>query len=82
MDTTTDHFTPLALRVRGKNYKTKEITRRKEKVVRNRRPRDTVPGYSQKLKRGNENELERELRLEKVVTNKHLGWPCRRKKKR
>ena len=25
-----------------------------------------------KLKRGDENELERKLRLEKVVTNKHL----------
>ena len=34
-----------------------------------------------RLKRDDENELERKLRLEKVVTNKHLTWPWRRKKK-
>ena len=48
------------------------LARQKERVIRNRRPRETAPGHSQKLKRGDENELERKLRLEKVVTNKHL----------
>ena len=35
-----------------------------------------------RLKRGDENELERKPRLEKAVASKHLmGWPWRRKKK-
>ena len=46
----------------------KKTTRGKEKVVRNRRPRETAPGQ----KRGDENELERNLRLENVVTSKQL----------
>ena len=37
-------------------------------VVRNRRPRETAPGHSQKI----EVLLERKLRLEKLITNKHL----------
>ena len=47
---------------------TKKITRGKEMVVRNRRPRETAPGHSQKI----EAKCCRKLRLEKVVTNKHL----------
>ena len=31
-----------------------------------------MPGHSQRLKRGDDNELERNLRLEKVVTSKQL----------
>ena len=34
-----------------------------------------------RLKRGDENELERKLRLEKVVAANTSGWPWRRKKK-
>ena len=34
-----------------------------------------------RLKRGDENELERKLRLEKVVASKQLSWPWRQKKK-
>ena len=34
-----------------------------------------------RLKRGDENELERYPRLEKVVTSKSSGWPWRQKKK-
>ena len=37
-------------------------------VVRNRRPREIATGYSQKI----EAKCCRKLRLEKVVTNKHL----------
>ena len=37
-------------------------------VVRNRRPRETAPGHSQKI----EAKCCRKLRLEKVVINKHL----------
>ena len=37
-------------------------------VVRNKRPRETAPGHSQKI----EAKCCRKLRLEKVVTNKHL----------
>ena len=37
-------------------------------VVRNRRPRETAPGHSQKSVA----KCCRKLRLEKVVTNKHL----------
>ena len=45
-----------------------KITRGKEMVVGNRRPRETAPGHSQKI----EAKCCRKLRLEKVVTNKHL----------
>ena len=52
-----------------------------EKVVTNIKPRETVPGQSQILKKGDENELESKLRLEKVVASNSSGWPWRRKKK-
>ena len=47
-------------------------TRGKEKVIKNRRPQETMPGHSQRLKRGDENELGRKLRLENVVATKQL----------
>ena len=49
-----------------------KTTRGKEKVVRNRRPRETALATLKRLKRGDENELERKLRLEKVVASKQL----------
>ena len=52
------------MKSKKKNQKT---ARGKEKVIRNRRPRETAPGHLKRLKLDDENELERKLRLEKVV---------------
>ena len=52
--------------------RTKKLQQEEEIVVSNRRLRETAPGYSQRLKRGDENELERNLRLEKVASCKQL----------
>ena len=46
-----------------------------------RRSRQTAPGHSQKMKRGDENELERKLRLEKVVASKLLRLAVETEKK-
>ena len=52
--------------------RTKKLQEEEEMVVTNRRLRETAPGHSQRLKRGDENELERNLRLEKVASCKQL----------
>ena len=77
MDTTTDHFTPLALRVRG-NEKLKEFRDWKETLKIRRDNKKTENHKKQhlatlkRLKRGDDNELERNLRLEKVVVSEQL----------
>ena len=43
----------------GARRRKKTTTRGKEKVVRNRRPRETAPSHFQRLKRGDENEGEK-----------------------
>ena len=53
------------LRIRRKKGRARRRTKKqKKKVVRNRRPRETAPSHSQRLKRGDKNELERNLRRE------------------
>ena len=44
----------------------------KTQKLENRKPQKTVPGTLKRLKRGDYNELERNLRLEKVVDSKQL----------
>ena len=61
------------LRIGREKNRARRIKRGKEKFIRNRRPRETAPSHSQRLKRGDENKLERKLRLEKVVAIKHLS---------
>ena len=43
---------------------------------------ETAPGHSKKLKRGDESELERKLRLEKVVASKELRLAMETKEER
>ena len=69
------------MRKRLSKKENQKYTRGKEKVVKNRRPPETAPGHSQKIEGGDENELERKLRLEKVVANKQFRLAGRRKKK-
>ena len=63
------------MRKRLSKKENQKYTRGKEKVVKNRRPPETAPGHSQKIEGGDENELERKLRLEKKwsLTNSS-GW--------
>ena len=67
-------FTRLEMRKKKieQEGETKKTTRGKEKVVRNRRPQQKRLATLKRLKRGDENELERKLRLEKVVASKQL----------
>ena len=55
-----------ARRSTKKNYKRKRKDRQKQKTMR------AAPSHSQRLKQGDENELERNLRLDKDVASKQL----------
>ena len=55
-----------------KQTRREKTKRGKENVVRNKRPREQRLVTLKRLKRGDENELERKLRLEKVVASKQL----------
>ena len=45
-------------------------------------PQETAPGHSKRLKRGDDNELERSLRLEKVVASKWLRLAVEREEEK
>ena len=50
----------------------KKTEERKAEAETHRRPQETAPATLKRLKRGDDNELERNLRLVKVVTSKQL----------
>ena len=56
------------LRIRCK----KDRARRRTKKLQEGKKQEIAPDHLKRLKRDDENELERKLRLEKVVTSKHL----------
>ena len=56
--------------------------RKPEYKTRKEEPQETAPGNSQKLKRGDDNELKRSLRLEKPVASKQFRLTVQTKKER
>ena len=68
-----------------RNLKQTEVQRLEERKVEdktrtyeNRKPQETTPATLKRLKQGDDNGLERNLKLEKVVSS---GWPWRQRKK-
>ena len=61
--------------------RTKKVKEEKKRSLETKQHQKQRLTTLKRLKRGVENELERKLKLEKVVASKQLGWPWRRKKK-
>ena len=53
----------------------------KTRTYENRKPQETTPATLKRLKPGDDNGLERNQKMEKVVDSEQLSWPWRQKKK-